>query len=860
MPVKSTYNFVPAPSEDEVFKPDWADQVSHDIPFSDGESGEITLKITAETPIFIRNGHSKDDAKIFEKHKMGQLPNPTLEEKEAIERYISFSHLKISEYKKYFIPATAIKGMLRNVLEIMSFSRMKQVDDNKFSLRDLSSNKNFYMNQMKSTDGNKTHGGWLKSDKDGNWSISDCGEPARINHLQLKEKFDLGFRDEFLNKEPINDEAKTAKYKYEQVSLQKQFKFNDTFKTIRQETRLKAYFDEEGEEGSIVFTGQPGKRKEIGDNKKNYDGKYYEFVFFSRKNALEIKLTESQKREFLFVYNESDIENVSKDWEFWRKKLEKGESVPVFFKKEKAQIKHFGLSLLYKLPLEYSIHETAPYNSYSSIGLDLAETIFGKTGITNSLKGRVSISNAFVIKNTGHLKGSEILGSPKASYFPFYLDQTKKNGLIYSNFDRASILRGFKRYPVRNVISTGKYTEKQKENKKIFSDFEYLNKETVFGGKIRFHNLKKIEIGALISAITFHQNANAYHTLGGLKSFGYGKVKIEIMEPFSNECLLWFENQMNLHCNSNWLETPQMVELLSIAKNPTKEVEFDLRYPAIENDKKENEFVKYKQAGLYLEKYSKINGTNNTEPLLNKPEWKNVNNEINESIKNSEKKQAERLQLLINLKEKAITLEKQFEFNDAISIYFNLSKIDLKNDYTTKIEQLKIEQSKFEAKKQKELDIELKNTKKLENEFRIGEEIARIILSNNLDLILTAISKYPSHEKIKELREKEIEIRNVNKINIAKKLSSQELIFNSLYFDKLKDYLNSFTKNNKLFQFSEIQKLQIADKLKESYLSEKDNKKSDWRKGFFPKYPWSDIIKWLGQEAAQNLYNELNGN
>ena len=39
--VKSTYNFVPAPEEHEVFKPTWADHVSHDIPFEDGESGEI---------------------------------------------------------------------------------------------------------------------------------------------------------------------------------------------------------------------------------------------------------------------------------------------------------------------------------------------------------------------------------------------------------------------------------------------------------------------------------------------------------------------------------------------------------------------------------------------------------------------------------------------------------------------------------------------------------------------------------------------------------------------------------------------------------------------------------------------------
>ncbi len=279
--VKSPYNFVPAPSEDEVFKPDWADQVSHDIPFSDGESGEIAFTITAETPIFIRNGHSKDDDTSEFCHVLGT-----------------------NGEKKYFIPATSIKGMIRNVMEIMSFSRMKQVSDNKFSIRDLSSNSNYYMNQMKSSDGNKTHCGWLKEDKDGNWYIIDCGEPGRINHLELKDKFGLGFRDEFLNKEPKNDLAKSARYKYEESIKQVNFSLNGKFKTVRQETRLKAFVDNDGDEGTIVFTGQPGKRKEQGDDKKRYNGKYYEFVFFKKENSLEINLSKDQKKEFKFVYIE----------------------------------------------------------------------------------------------------------------------------------------------------------------------------------------------------------------------------------------------------------------------------------------------------------------------------------------------------------------------------------------------------------------------------------------------------------------------------------------------------------------------------------------------------------------------------
>ena len=115
--VKSTYNFVPAPLESEVFTPKWADQVSQDIPFSDGESGEIEFTITAKSPIFIRNGYSK-----------GGESN-------------EFSHGIVNGEKKYFIPATSIKGMTRNVLEIITHARMKQVNDHRHSVRQIMKNK-----------------------------------------------------------------------------------------------------------------------------------------------------------------------------------------------------------------------------------------------------------------------------------------------------------------------------------------------------------------------------------------------------------------------------------------------------------------------------------------------------------------------------------------------------------------------------------------------------------------------------------------------------------------------------------------------------------------------------------------------
>ena len=45
--IKAPFNFVPL--SDKIFFPEWADQISQDIPFSDGLSGTIELKITVSS-------------------------------------------------------------------------------------------------------------------------------------------------------------------------------------------------------------------------------------------------------------------------------------------------------------------------------------------------------------------------------------------------------------------------------------------------------------------------------------------------------------------------------------------------------------------------------------------------------------------------------------------------------------------------------------------------------------------------------------------------------------------------------------------------------------------------------------------
>lgn len=580
MSVKSVYNFVPAPKENEVFKPDWANKVSHDIPFEDGESGEIEIKITAKTSIFIRNGHSKQDAE------------------DNTERYQEFSNIERNGKKEYFIPGSSLKGMFRNVLEIMSFSRMKKIADDRYSFRDLSRN-SLYMESYKSND---VKGGWLIQDNDGNWKIEECKELAFIHHKELKKK-NIPFRDLFLNKQP---KEKIAEYKYKIVNDNL---LNAKFSTYTKElfgnvTRQMANYDDNGESGTLVFTGQSGKRIEYTDQKRKPSGKIHEFVFFNAENPNIIPIEEKMQKDFKFIYLDHDKQNISKDWRFWRNKLEKGEKIPVFFnKKSKNEVKHFGLSFMYKLPFEHSIHETLPFKEYNKKKKDLTELIFGSINDSDtSLKGRVFISHSFSDNAIEGEEKKEILAGPKASYFPFYLSQPKnKRDAFYNTYmDEDAEIRGYKRYPIQNRSNEGHYDNKQLKNNKVFSVFKPLEEGASFKSKIRFHNLKKSEIGALLSAITFHGNeSKSYHTIGGAKPFGYGQISVSglVLKGLDNtkdEYLSEFENLMG---DDEWINSPQLTELITMAQTS----DASLEYP---EDPKT--FVDYKNDKEILEKYSTI--------------------------------------------------------------------------------------------------------------------------------------------------------------------------------------------------------------------------------------------------------------
>lgn len=124
--IHAPFNFVPTP--DGITIPEGVLNTVQDVPYKDGFSGKIHVKIEAKTPVFVRNGHSKEEQEDFQKDfkakdsaKLKDI-NEVQKLVNAHSEYCSFSHTPDG---LFFIPATTFKGAVQEVLSILSRGKMR---------------------------------------------------------------------------------------------------------------------------------------------------------------------------------------------------------------------------------------------------------------------------------------------------------------------------------------------------------------------------------------------------------------------------------------------------------------------------------------------------------------------------------------------------------------------------------------------------------------------------------------------------------------------------------------------------------------------------------------------------------------
>lgn len=659
--IKAPFNFVPL--SEKVYFPDWAADISHDIPFENQLSGQLELEIKVQTPLFVRNGHTKEEAEqakticeelMAEAGKNRELFFNLLKERlqSKSNEYFLFSRV----CGKSFIPATSIKGAIRNVLEIMSFGKIHLDENAMFAQREWDDgergDKTLYTLKKEQ---NNLRCGWLRLVGD-KYQLLDCGKPYRIGHNRIDEYAgEKIFANNFsknsgvdLNKEVVLNgkkfDPKTAIYKYEllknrninleDIYFEEDADFSNNYgrKAVKVKTNGPI-------KGSIVFTGQPDKWK--WKRPKELDskaGKFYEFVFEEVQGKV-VEISQENFNHFKFIYDQQ--------WDYLKTRLSTPKGIPVFFRMRGEQIKDWGIAYLYKLPYTdspYSLLKKGKYNAHVNTDPDLAECIFGYINKDRSLKGRVQFSNAYYENNEVGLKNNTLLtlGSPKASYYPIYIQQEGANGKVnnYKTYNDGMI-SGWKRYPVRKQAKAIAL-----DNATIDSVLFPADEGDIFKGKMRFYNLKEIELGALLSALTFHNSSGCYHQLGQGKPYGYGKVTISCrfddpnLEKRKVELMSKFEKEISSKLKISWHNAPQIQELFTMAHHEVSADEVLFDYMHMDTNGNLNEFSKAKREKEFLDLYTRLKKETYTPDCLTI--------EYHKELQKIEKEKEEKEKFLVN--------------------------------------------------------------------------------------------------------------------------------------------------------------------------------------------------------------------
>ena len=552
-------------------------QYCHDIPFKESMNGFFDVTFEAVTPFCIASRKEKENFTCYfvKKHNGEEVEEP---------RQVPHDVGKCPKIgTEFYVPGASIKGMIQNVFRIISFGKIGEyAEDNRYSLRDLRAE---------------------SEDYDLNKENPDSGFLVKLNN------------DYFIL--PCNNRKMTYEEIAHKTSNQRLISFlKDTKATLENKYNAinRYYFSENQNHYMWFFSGYMSGNP----------GKLHEHLFELQQNQFKednlIPISEKTWEEFTFIHQ---VENENKSWSFWREKLENYRTfklladdgikgiVPVFFRKEENGVKDFGFSRLYRQPYRKSIHQCLPDNHKRREEIDLAQAVFGYSNKEGSLKGRVRFSHATCKNTKGTVEELEPVfitpGSPKPSFYPFYLKQKDGEQLKTYGTEGAQI-QGWKRF----LLHQKEKPSEKFTNPKIQSAFKPLSAGTTFTCRISYHNLRPFELGALIQAVDLLGEEDVFHSIGYAKPFGYGKIKvqqIDLNEDQDNTRNI-FEETLKKKAGIEIVDddnmyNPVIAQLLFLASNDYNQNKTN-RYPYMGDKSKgiKNEFKIIKEENKNLNNFN----------------------------------------------------------------------------------------------------------------------------------------------------------------------------------------------------------------------------------------------------------------
>jgi len=548
------YNFVELPDKVVTVDPDSLPDGDRYHPGR--HTGTIKCTLTAESPLYTRGGWTPDDFAEYGDRSFHEL------QKEIQEKRANFFLDPVTQ--KPVIPGSSIRGMLRTLVEIISFGKIDRV----------SGHQRLFFRAVGSNDKKESWGkeykqyvkpeiikaGYLKQEKE-KWTI----QPAIENH----GKTFCWVQERSLDLDGLGliefDDQNNYKPRYVSVSYDRaQVDHTDRARRLfAYDVDLSEVYSRKGvlvTSGNMKLGNEPSPRRNhcivfpVDTNAKilDLDNKAIEHY----RNAL----TDFQQKP-----------PFDKDWGF----LQDGRPVFYYHDQNTKAVGFFGQSPNFRIPYspDGNGHATTardfiPPELRGLTLFDLADAIFG--WVKQEFKeeklpddfdkkyqqraGRVFITDALYQSAQDGIWHSEspvtpqILSEPKPTLFSHYLVQPEEdnpdaNPLKVKHYAsqpvEQTVIRGHKMYwhkgdnpnfrlpSPKKVIGAGKKVELESNvDSKQTTLIKPINKGVSFSFDIRFENLSDIELGALLWVMEIAQDDKYRLSLGMGKPLGMGAVKI----------------------------------------------------------------------------------------------------------------------------------------------------------------------------------------------------------------------------------------------------------------------------------------------------------------------------------------------
>ena len=496
-----------------------------------GLSGRINLNIETKTPLYIQRTLTEEEVEELTRIEKEENNKDKIRD---FNRKIYQSYSPASG--KYKIPGSSLRGMVRSLYEIATYSKMSFLDDRKLYFRAFADRakllQEYYNKRMINEDKNaiprlKVKAGYLfKSGKDFNINEAE-------NYYRVEE--DKVLNEDFI-KLPFSKKGNDEKSKYDDyITANPYLKIGYSLKNhivrngfiiINNIMPYNEVLPDDYQEGYIVFSkGIPLSSK----TKRKY-------WVVGKKTDKKHKIDEKVVNDY---YNDKNRNSINLIDYLNKNKKEYTNGIPCFFLYEDGQVTAFGNTALFRISYKNSIGKLLPEN-HKSDELDMAEALFGRVmkKQEDTINGRIYFDDAVAKEAVAFEKPiyPKILANPKPTSFQLYLKQPSDVTFdTIRHYDSPDAkLRGYKQY-------WHKKGDKFEEDSPDFDpqkDTQHtliapIKPGAIFEGSIRFENLSEEELGALLFVLNLPEGY--CHKIGMGKPLGLGSIKItatlSILDP-----------------------------------------------------------------------------------------------------------------------------------------------------------------------------------------------------------------------------------------------------------------------------------------------------------------------------------------